>query len=73
MSSMALDPLSVVKRVPVDEAGSAGEVRPLDPARHGDATVEFEAYLRGRVVGQEAAIQAVTEPAKPVRYLRAGK
>ena len=61
MSSNALDHLPVVKGAPVDEVDAAGEVRPLDAARHGDATVEFEAFLRGRVVGQDAAIQAVTE------------
>ncbi len=33
----------------------------LDPTRHGEATREFESYLRSRIVGQDAAIQAVTE------------
>lgn len=33
----------------------------LDPTRHGDATRDFEAVLRSRIVGQDAAVQAVTE------------
>lgn len=33
----------------------------LDPSRHGEATREFEAFLRSRIVGQDAAIEAVTE------------
>ncbi len=33
----------------------------LDPHRHGAATVEFERFLRSRIVGQDAAIEAVTE------------
>ena len=33
----------------------------LDPTRHGDATRDFEGFLRNRVVGQDAAIEAVTE------------
>lgn len=33
----------------------------LDASRHGEATREFEAFLRSKVVGQDAAIQAVTE------------
>ncbi len=33
----------------------------LDPHRHGAATVEFEHFLRSRIVGQDAAIEAVTE------------
>jgi ATP-dependent Clp protease ATP-binding subunit ClpB len=33
----------------------------LDATRHGEATREFEAFLRSRVVGQDDAIQAVTE------------
>ncbi len=33
----------------------------LDATRHGEATREFEAYLRSRIVGQDAAIEAVTE------------
>jgi len=33
----------------------------LDATRHGEATREFEAFLRSRIVGQEAAIEAVTE------------
>lgn len=37
------------------------EVRALDPSRHGEATREFEAFLRSRIVGQDAAIEAVTE------------
>jgi ATP-dependent Clp protease ATP-binding subunit ClpA len=33
----------------------------LDAHRHGQATREFEAFLRSRIVGQDAAIEAVTE------------
>ena len=33
----------------------------LDPTRHGEATRDFEAFLRNRIVGQDAAIEAVTE------------
>ena len=33
----------------------------LDPTRHGEATRDFEGFLRNRVVGQDAAIEAVTE------------
>lgn len=33
----------------------------LDPTRHGEATREFESFLRSRIVGQDAAIEAVTE------------
>ncbi len=33
----------------------------LDPHRHGYATVEFERFLRSRIVGQEDAVEAVTE------------
>lgn len=37
------------------------EGQALDATRHGEATREFEAFLRSRVVGQDAAIEAVTE------------
>jgi ATP-dependent Clp protease ATP-binding subunit ClpB len=33
----------------------------LDPSRHGEATRQFEAFLRERIVGQDAAVGAVTE------------
>lgn len=33
----------------------------LDATRHGEATREFESFLRSKVVGQDAAIEAVTE------------
>jgi ATP-dependent Clp protease ATP-binding subunit ClpB len=33
----------------------------LDPTRHGEVTRDFELFLHSRIVGQEAAIQAVTE------------
>jgi len=36
-------------------------VRALDPTRHGEATRGFEAFLRSRIVGQGAPIEAVTE------------
>ena len=35
--------------------------RVLDPTRHGDVTRDFETFLRGRIVGQDAAIDGVTE------------
>jgi len=37
------------------------EGQTLDATRHGEATREFEAFLRSKVVGQDAAIEAVTE------------
>ncbi len=37
------------------------EGQALDATRHGEATREFEAFLRSKVVGQDAAIEAVTE------------
>ena len=40
------------------EPGSSG---PLDATRHGEATRDFETFLRARIVGQDAAIDAVTE------------
>lgn len=36
-------------------------VKTLDVTRHGHATREFETFLRSRIVGQDAAIEAVTE------------
>ena len=35
--------------------------QPLDATRHGAATTEIEAFLRSRVVGQDAAVDAVLE------------
>jgi len=37
------------------------DLQALDATRHGEATREFEAFLRSRIVGQDAAIEAVTE------------
>jgi ATP-dependent Clp protease ATP-binding subunit ClpA len=43
-------------------AGDTAEANPkLDPTRHGEATRDFERFLRARIVGQETAIDAVTE------------
>lgn len=42
----------------VQEVAPSGD---LDPTRHGEATRDFEAFLRSRIVGQDAAIEAVTE------------
>lgn len=42
-------------------ATDGSETVALDPRRHGQATREFEAFLRSRIVGQDAAIEAVTE------------
>ena len=42
----------------VQEVGPPGD---LDPTRRGEATRDFEGFLRNRVVGQDAAIEAVTE------------
>jgi ATP-dependent Clp protease ATP-binding subunit ClpA len=39
----------------------AQRVRDLDPTRHGEATRDFETFLHKRIVGQDAAIDAVTE------------
>ena len=39
----------------------AHKARVLDPTRHGEATREFEQFLRNRIVGQDAAVEAVTE------------
>lgn len=39
----------------------SGEGQSLDATLHGEATREFEAFLRSKVVGQEAAIESVTE------------
>ena len=36
-------------------------VTSLDVTRHGEATREFETFLRSRIVGQDSAIEAVTE------------
>ena len=36
-------------------------VQALDATRHGEATREFEAFLRSHVVGQDTAVEAVTE------------
>ena len=46
-----------------DSATTVQEAPPgdLDPTRHGEATRDFEAFLRSRIVGQDAAIEAVTE------------
>ena len=35
--------------------------QPLDATRHGDATRDIEAFLRSRIVGQSAAVDAVVE------------
>ena len=45
---------------PLTAQGSAG-AGALDATRHGEATREFEGFLRARIVGQDAAIGAVTE------------
>ena len=42
----------------VQEVGPPGD---LDPTRHGEATRDFESFLRCRIVGQDTAIEAVTE------------
>ncbi len=36
-------------------------VQPLDATRHGDAIREIDAFLRSRIVGQDAAVDAVLE------------
>ena len=36
-------------------------IQPLDATRHGEATREIEAFLRSRIVGQDAAVDAVLE------------
>jgi ATP-dependent Clp protease ATP-binding subunit ClpB len=37
------------------------DIQLLDTTRHGESTREFEAVLRAKIVGQEPAIEAVTE------------
>jgi len=37
------------------------ELQALDTTRHGEATRDFEAFLRSRIVGQDAAVEAVIE------------
>jgi ATP-dependent Clp protease ATP-binding subunit ClpB len=44
-----------------NERRTADEVRILDPTRHGEATRDFEAFLRSRIVSQDAAVEALTE------------
>jgi ATP-dependent Clp protease ATP-binding subunit ClpB len=39
----------------------SSDIRALDPTRHGEATRDFETFLRSRIVGQDAAIEAVSE------------
>ena len=41
--------------------GNEADVQFLDVTRHGEATREFEAFLRSRIIGQNDAITAVTE------------
>ena len=43
------------------QARELAKARALDPTRHGEATREFETFLRQRIVGQDAPIEAVTE------------
>ena len=42
-----------------NQAGT--EMESLDPTRHGEATREFEAFLRRRIIGQDAAIEAMSD------------
>jgi len=55
----------VAKSSPASGTGAAVRERAssadLDPSRHGDATRDFEVFLRQRIVGQNAAVEAVTE------------
>ncbi len=51
LAKPAVPSASSVQEPPVD----------LDPTRHGEATRDFEAFLRNRIVGQDAAIEAITE------------
>jgi ATP-dependent Clp protease ATP-binding subunit ClpB len=39
----------------------SADAEALDATRRGEATREFEAFLRSKIVGQDAAIEAVTE------------
>jgi len=52
-----------IVRAELEKSASAG-TGPLDVSRNGEATREFEAYLRGRIVGQDAAIEAEAEVQK---------
>lgn len=47
------EPEIVIERTPTSET--------LDPNLHGDLTQEFEANLSQRIIGQDAAVKAVTE------------
>ena len=49
-----------IVRTELENSGPAG-TGALDATRHGEATREFEGFLRARIVGQGAAIDAVTE------------
>jgi ATP-dependent Clp protease ATP-binding subunit ClpA len=56
----------VTKPSLASNAGTAVQEPPrpspdLDPTRHGEATRDFEAFLHSHIVGQDAAIEAVTE------------
>jgi len=54
---MPTEPNSVVATPPPDPA----DLQALDATRRGEATREFEFFLRARIVGQDPAIEAVTE------------
>jgi len=45
----------------VTSVADLAEPQSLDATRRGEATTEVEAFLRGRIVGQDAAIEAVVE------------
>lgn len=40
---------------------AATKMRRLDPSRHGTQTSDFETFLRRKIVGQDAAIEAIVE------------
>jgi ATP-dependent Clp protease ATP-binding subunit ClpB len=49
------------QKVSEPEAISAVERRSLDPNRHGQASADFEGFLRSRIIGQDAAIEAIVD------------
>ena len=40
---------------------TATKMRRLDPSKHGAQTTDFEAFLRRKIIGQDAAIEAIVE------------
>lgn len=58
---MLEDPTRATPPLPLSAGEDTVEIIALDPSRHGEATREFEAFLSARIIGQEAAIEAMTD------------